>query len=210
MEAKTPAPCAVKAVKAGPVTAEMPKDGRSGELLRITPKVRRAIELLATGKTQTEAAEQVGTTRETLCRNLAKPHVIEHLRQRAVRTIAMAAGRAAEVKTELLDCPDSMVRDRSSTFILGVAGIARLPGINAPASVVWKFYDVRHAASTPFSTSLARCQSGRLMRPPTEAALIVRRSHMIQDRLNAFCKGFAFFLRFESALIFAKENDGAT
>jgi hypothetical protein len=87
---------------------------------------RRAIELLATGKckTQTEAAEQVGTTRETLCRNLAKPHILEFMRQRAMRTIAMAAGRAAEVKAELLDCADNMVRDRSSTFVLGVAGIA--------------------------------------------------------------------------------------
>jgi len=46
------------------------------------------------------------------------------MRQRAMRTIAMAAGRAAEVKAELLDCPDSMVRDRSSTFVLAIAGIA--------------------------------------------------------------------------------------
>jgi phage terminase small subunit len=81
--------------------------------------------MLATGKckTQTEAAVAVGTTRETLCRNLAKPHILEFMRQRAMRTIAMAAGRAAEVKAELLDCADNMVRDRSSTFILGVAGI---------------------------------------------------------------------------------------
>jgi hypothetical protein len=82
--------------------------------------------MLATGKckTQTEAAVAVGTTRETLCRNLAKPHILEFMRQRAMRTIAMAAGRAAEVKAELLDCPNSMVCDRSSTFVLGVAGIA--------------------------------------------------------------------------------------
>jgi phage terminase small subunit len=93
---------------------------------RIPEKTRRAIELLATGKckTQTEAAAAVGTTRETLCRNLAKPHILEFMRQRAMRTIAMAAGRAAEVKAELLDCADNTVRDRSSTFVLGVAGIA--------------------------------------------------------------------------------------
>jgi hypothetical protein len=72
-----------------------------------------------------------GTTRETLCRNLAKPHILEFMRQRAMRTIAMAAGRAAEVKAELLDCADNMVRDRSSTFVLGVAGIApaTTPGV---------------------------------------------------------------------------------
>jgi hypothetical protein len=127
MESKTPARSALAAVKAGPPAEPIDKTRR------IPEKTRRAIELLATGKckTQLEAAEQVGLTRETLCRSLAKPHIIEHLRQRAVRTIAIAAGRAAEVKTELLDCPDSMVRDRSSTFILGVAGIApaTTPGV---------------------------------------------------------------------------------
>ena len=50
------------------------------------------------------------------------------MRQRAMRTIAMAAGRAAEVKAELLDCADNMVRDRSSTFVLGIAGIAPASG----------------------------------------------------------------------------------
>jgi hypothetical protein len=45
------------------------------------------------------------------------------MRQRALRTIQMGAARAAEVKTELLDCGDSIARDRASTFILGTAGI---------------------------------------------------------------------------------------
>jgi hypothetical protein len=123
METKTPARTALAAVKAGPPVEPIDK------ALRISAKVRRAIELLATGKckTQIDAAEAVGLTRETLCRSLAKPHIIEHLRQRAVRTIAMAAGRAAEVKVELLDGTDSMVRDRSSTFILATAGIGPQP-----------------------------------------------------------------------------------
>ena len=120
MEIKTPAPSALAAVKAGPPADAIDKTRR------IPEKTRRAIELLATGKckTQTEAAVAVGTTREALCRNLAKPHILELMRQRAMRTIAMAAGRAAEVKVELLDSGDSMVRDRSSTFVLGVASIA--------------------------------------------------------------------------------------
>jgi hypothetical protein len=120
MANKTPAPTALAAVKAGPPVEPIDKTRR------IPDKTRRAIELLATGKckTQLEAAVAVGTTRETLCRNLAKPHILEFMRQRAVRTISMAAGRAAEVKAELLDCADNMVRDRSSTFVLGVAGIA--------------------------------------------------------------------------------------
>src|ERR1700686_3992952 len=94
MEIKTPAPSALAAVKAGPPAEPIDKTRR------IPEKTRRAIELLATGKckTQTEATAAVGTTRETLCRNLAKPHILEFMRQRAMRTIAMAAGRAAEVK----------------------------------------------------------------------------------------------------------------
>jgi hypothetical protein len=119
MEIKTPAPSALAAVKAGPPAEPIDKTRR------IPEKLRRALDLLATGKckTQLEAAEQVGLTRETLCRNLAKPHVAEYIRRRAIRTVAIAAGRAAEVKAEHLDCPDSMVRDRSSSFVLATAGI---------------------------------------------------------------------------------------
>jgi hypothetical protein len=119
MEVRTPAPRALAAVKAGSPTEPIDKQ------LRITAKVRRAIELLATGKckTQTEAAKQVGLARESLHRAFAKPHILEFMRQRAIRTIAQAAARAAEVKAELLDCGDSMARDRASTFVLGTAGI---------------------------------------------------------------------------------------
>ena len=94
---QNPAPRALAAVKAGPPTEPIDK------ALRITAKVRRAIELLATGKckTQTEAAEQVGLARESPNRAFAKPHILEFMRQRAIRTIAMAASRAAEVKAEL-------------------------------------------------------------------------------------------------------------
>jgi hypothetical protein len=59
MDIRTPAPKAQAAVDAG-----SPKEpihiGKDGRQLRITAKVRRAIDLLATGKckTQTEAAEQ--------------------------------------------------------------------------------------------------------------------------------------------------------
>jgi hypothetical protein len=119
MEARTPAPRALAAVNAGPPTEPIDKQ------LRITAKVRRAIDHMAKGecKTIVEAAAKVGLARESLGRALAKPHVVEHMRQRAIRTIQMAAGRAAEVKAELLDCGDSMARDRASTFVLGTAGI---------------------------------------------------------------------------------------
>ena len=130
METRTPAPRALAAVKAGPPAKPLDK------ALRITARVRRAVDLMATGecKTQLDAATRVGLARESLSRALAKPHVMEHMRQRAIRTIAQAAGRAAEVKAELLDCGDSMARDRASTFVLGTAGIgpatAPAPSVN--------------------------------------------------------------------------------
>jgi hypothetical protein len=119
MEARTPANRALAAVAAGPPAEPLDKK------MRIIAKVRRAIDLLARGECKTikEAAEQAGLARESLSRALGRPHVVEYMRQRAVRTIQMAAGRAAEVKAELLDCGDSMARDRASTFVLGTAGI---------------------------------------------------------------------------------------
>jgi hypothetical protein len=119
MANKTPAPRALAAVKAGPPTEPIDKQ------LRITAKVRKAIDHMARGecKTIVEAAEKVGLCRESLSRALRKPHVVEFMRQRAIHTIQMAAGRAAEVKAELLDCGDSMARDRASSFVLGTAGI---------------------------------------------------------------------------------------
>jgi hypothetical protein len=120
MANKTPAPRALAAIKAGPPAEPIDKQ------LRITAKVRRAIDLMATGecKLMKEAAEKVGLARESLGRAFAKPHVIEHMRQRALRTLSLAVPRAAEVKAELLDSGDSMARDRASTFVLGLADIA--------------------------------------------------------------------------------------
>jgi hypothetical protein len=156
MEARTPAPRALAAVKAGPPAEPLDKQ------LRITAKVRRAVELIATGKCKTivEAAEQAGLARESLSRALAKPHVIEHMRQRAIRTIAQAASRAAEVKAELLDCSDSMARDRAATFVLGTAGIGPKseasvninPGARAGYVIVLTHADDPPAAPPPIRT----------------------------------------------------------
>jgi hypothetical protein len=87
--AKTPAPRALAAVKAGPPTEPIDKQ------LRITAKVRRAIDLMATGECKLikDAAEKVGLARESLGRAFAKPHVIEHMRQRALRTLSLAVPR---------------------------------------------------------------------------------------------------------------------
>jgi hypothetical protein len=102
--------------------------------LRITDKVRRAIDLMVSGSTKTisAAAEQVGMHHDSLSRALSKPHVTEFLRQRVLRHLAIAAARAGAVKGELLDSDNEMVRDRASSFVLGLAGIqpATSPSIN--------------------------------------------------------------------------------
>ena len=94
--------------------------------LRITEKVRRAVHLLVAGdcKTITEAAARAGLARESLGRALDKPHVAKFLRDKVVRHLATQAARAGAVKGELLDSDNEMVRDRASTFVLGLADIA--------------------------------------------------------------------------------------
>ena len=59
------------------------------------------------------AAEAAGLARESLSRALSKPHVAELMRTKVLRSLAMA-------------------RDRASTFVLGLAGIApeTTPSVN--------------------------------------------------------------------------------
>jgi hypothetical protein len=92
---------------------------------RISRKVRAAIDAMVSGdcKNITAAAEKVGLARESLSRALNKPHIAEHLRQKVIRSLAMASARAGAVKQELLECDNAMVRDRASSFVLGLAGI---------------------------------------------------------------------------------------
>ena len=92
---------------------------------RISAKVRRAIDLMVNGdcKKICDAAAKVGLARESLSRALSTPHVAEYLRQQTMRRLAIAAARAGSTKVELLDSANEMVRDRSSSFILGLAGI---------------------------------------------------------------------------------------
>src|SRR6476660_479460 len=105
-----------------------------GCVLRITNKVRRAIDGMVNGdcKSIREAAEKVGLVRESLSRALSKPHVAQHLREKVLRHLAIAAARAGSTKVELLDSANEMVRDRSSTFVLGLADIqpATNPALN--------------------------------------------------------------------------------
>ena len=119
MENITPAKRALRALdKPAPPAGEgLPK--------RISKKVRTAIGYMVNGECKqiSEAAAKVGLARESLSRALSQPHIAEHMRQRVVRHLAIQSARAGAVKGELLDCSNEMVRDRASSFVLGLAGI---------------------------------------------------------------------------------------
>jgi hypothetical protein len=91
----------------------------------ISRRIRAACDALVHGdvKTVTEAAAKANLSREHLSRELSKPHIAEYLRQKACRTLAIGAGRAAAVKMELLDSASEHVRNDASAFVLGLAGI---------------------------------------------------------------------------------------
>jgi hypothetical protein len=115
-----PANRALKAVDTPPTAEPVDKP------YKISAKIRAAIDLMVAGdvKTIVEAAEKAGLARESLSRALARPHVAEHLRTKVVKRLAIEAARAGAVKVDLLDSANEMVRDRASSFILGLAGIA--------------------------------------------------------------------------------------
>jgi hypothetical protein len=70
--------------------------------------------------------------RESLSRALSKPHVAELVRTKVLRHLAIAATGAGATKVELLDSDSEIVRDRASSFVLGLAGIqpASTPSIS--------------------------------------------------------------------------------
>jgi hypothetical protein len=119
MEMKTPAKRALAVL-------DTPKAAEPLPARRISAKVRRGIEAMVTGDSKTiqDAAEKAGLSREHFTRELAKPHITEHLRQRVLKQLAIAAARAGAVKIDLVDSDNAMVADRASSFILGLAGIA--------------------------------------------------------------------------------------
>jgi len=103
----------------------------------ISAKVRAAIDAMVAGdaKTITDAAALAGISREHLSRELSKPHVTEHLRQKIHRGLAVGAARAGATKLALLDSPNEMVRDRASGYVLGLIGIAPDPSSNNRAGM---------------------------------------------------------------------------
>ena len=105
---------------------DQPAPADTGPPKRISKKVRAAIDAMVSGdcKKICDAAAKAGLARESLSRALSTPHVAEHLRQKVLRHLAIHAARAGATKTELLDSPSEIVRDRASTFVLGLAGIS--------------------------------------------------------------------------------------
>ena len=114
---------------------DQPAPADIGPPKRISKKVRAAIDAMVSGdcKKICEAAAKVGLARESLSRALSTPHVAEHLRQKVLRHLAIHAARAGATKTELLDSASEIVRDRASSFVLGLAGIQ--PASNPSVSV---------------------------------------------------------------------------
>ncbi len=97
-------------------------------------------------KSITAAAEKVGLARESLSRALSKPHIAEFTRQKVIRSLALVSVRAGAVKQELVDCDNAMVRDRASTFVLGLAGIqpTNQPSVNVNLEIrAGYFLDLR-------------------------------------------------------------------
>ncbi len=100
----------------------------------ISHKIRRAIAAMVSGeaKTQRRAAQIAGITPEHLSREMNKPHVEAYMHQRVRRSLAMAAAKAGYTKIALLDSSSEIVRDRASSYVLGMAGIApeQAPSMN--------------------------------------------------------------------------------
>jgi hypothetical protein len=136
-------------------TLDQPPPTDIGPPKRISKTVLKAIELMIDGKakTITEAADQVGLARETLSRNLSRPHVAEIMRQRVVKSLGMAAGRASAVKIDLMESDNAVVADRASSFFLGLLGIqpATSPSVNLNIEV--KAGYVIDLSDDPFPTS---------------------------------------------------------
>jgi hypothetical protein len=130
MEKITPPMPAKRALAA----LDQPVPADIGAPRRISKKVRAAIDLMIGGKAKniTEAAAQVGVARETLSRNLSRPDVTDLMRQRIIKSMAIAAGRASAVKVDLLESDNAIVRERASSFVLGMIGVApqQNPAVN--------------------------------------------------------------------------------
>lgn len=93
---------------------------------RISARIKRACDALVAGeaRTITDAAKIANISREQLSRSFQKNHVVEYLRSKACRVLALAAGRAAAKQLELMDgAASEHVQADVSRFVLELAGI---------------------------------------------------------------------------------------
>ena len=93
---------------------------------KVTRRVRHAIDLMISGqaKTQREAAEKAGLTRERFCRALKESHVIEYLDQQTRVLLAQSrAPAAAQLMTLLQQARSEHVRKDVAVTLLGYSGI---------------------------------------------------------------------------------------
>lgn len=96
----------------------------------ISAKVRAAIDAMVSGdaKTISAAAEKAGLSREHLSRELGRPHVSKLLHDKTARNLSIHAAKAGATKIDLLSSANDMVRDRSSSWLLELAGHAPQSG----------------------------------------------------------------------------------
>jgi predicted DNA-binding protein (UPF0251 family) len=94
---------------------------------RISPKLREAIRLIATGEvaTQKAAAERVGLCQQHLCKMLARDEIRAFLVRTASKTIATSTLRASARLVELIDAKSEHVAAQVSERILTSEGILK-------------------------------------------------------------------------------------
>lgn len=104
--------------------------------MRISPAVRKAVQLLATGecKTQKAAAERVGISPVWLCIQLKKPAVQVFAAAATRENLAVGTMRAGARLLDLVDASSEHVSLDASKHVLGIAGI-RPPETGSNVSV---------------------------------------------------------------------------
>jgi hypothetical protein len=81
---------------------DQPAPADIGPPKRISKKVRAAIDAMVSGDCRKigEAAAKVGLARESLSRALSTPQLAEHLRQKVLRHLSIAAARAGDTSAD--------------------------------------------------------------------------------------------------------------
>lgn len=150
-----------------------PAAQKPGKPARISPAVRKAVQLLLTGecKTQKAAAERAGISPVWLCLQLKKPAVEVFIANEARKTIAQGQMRASARLLELIDASSEHVSLDATKHTLAIGGIrppddGRGTTVNVGVSVGYVL-DLRpgeqapsHAAGAQVSTTIEHDEGG--------------------------------------------------